>query len=142
MLPWRYGGTEALVVRSNLHPVSINQERQSSLGGQSVAAARATLPGTGFGTWTLRIEAGDSVSTEIATAGAGDSVSTEIATAAAAGFRSPLVLPLGFLLGEAFLSSPPCKSWHFSPNLQVPAWKKVHCSWVLGLAEEDRSPLS
>ena len=89
MLPGRYGGTEALVVRTNLHPVPINQERHSSLGGRSVAAARATLPGTGFGTWTLRIEAGDSVS-------------TEIATAAATGFRSPLVLPLGFLLGEAF----------------------------------------
>ena len=123
MLPGRYGGTEALVVRTNLHPVPINQERHSSLGGRSVAAARATLPGTGFGTWTLRIEAGDSVS-------------TEIATAAATGFRSPLVLPLGFLWGKRF-----CHRHRASHGISRRACRycfALFC-WAVGLAEEDRS---
>ncbi len=68
----------------------------------------------------------------------------EIATAAAAGFPFGFPFPFGLALGEAPRGPPPpCKSWHPSPNLQVPSAKKEHCFVLLsagfGVAERPRS---
>jgi hypothetical protein len=147
MLSCRCGGTEARVARSYLHPVSSNQERQFSAGPWSYEAARATFPGTALGIWTFKMEAagaaGDPACAGIASARAtGDpacaGIATEIAGAAAAGFLlsfvpSPFPCP-PFFLGEALRPPPPpppCLSRQASPNLQVPAAKKVHCFWLL-----------
>mgnify|MGYP002809459746 CR=1 FL=1 len=94
------------VVKSNRHPVSINQERRLATGNEVDAAARATLPGPRAGV-VLR--------------------SIETAAAATAGLL-PLGLfplpsfPFPFLgdLGDGLRAEPECLYLQSFPNLHVP----------------------
>ena len=93
-------GTELVVARSNLHPVSSSQERRFSAGAEVVAAARATVPGLREGVVSRSIET---------------------ATAATAGFLpAPFPLPSFPYLGDGLRAPPVCLPLQSFPNLVSP----------------------